>query len=502
MSKARQRLRRICIAGAGQVAVIAALALRRSVPDCEVVVIGLPGDPAAFADRAATALPATNRLHDRLGVDESLIVRRASGSHRLLTRYFGWGAAGQTGAMAHGAQVDGALRTRFAREWGGAARSAAGGPAPGSLAEVLADAGRFAVPPGDRPTPLDEIDYALRWNMPAYRDILVAMAQQAGIAYVPGRIAALQPDGEGGLAAVAVEGHGPIEANLFVDCSGPSAQLLSALPNARLARWSDHLPVRRVLYARPGDAMLALEDRFSLLPEGWLLEFAGVDGLQVVLGLAEGVSDDAGVQALGAEPAELVRFVPGAAREAWIGNVVALGDAAATFEPLGHLNLDLAHRQLQLLLEMLPGRAIEPLERAEYNRRSAMMADGVRDVLAAHYAAPRARQVFGNRPLPDSLAHSLDQFTRRGRLPFREEGALLNQEYMALLGALGFAAGATPQSHGQDQREADAARTAFEAKARAVLQYAPPYRQFMSAMLNPQGQPQPGSGGHSADLQS
>ena len=42
MSEARQRLRRICIAGAGQVAVISAIALRRTLPDAQITVLGLP----------------------------------------------------------------------------------------------------------------------------------------------------------------------------------------------------------------------------------------------------------------------------------------------------------------------------------------------------------------------------------------------------------------------------------------------------------------------------
>jgi tryptophan halogenase len=502
MSESRERLRRICIAGSGQVAVITALALRRTVPDAEVVVLGLPGDPAAYADRAATALPFSNKLHDRLGISEEAIIQQAAGSHRLLMRYFGWGAERQSGAMAYGAQLDAQWRTRFANEWGGGPRNAAGKRPAGSLAEVLADAGRFAVPPGDMPTPLDDLDYALRWNMPAYRNLLIEMVQQLGVTYLLGDIAALESDGQGGLAAIAVEQQGQIqgkiEADLFVDCSGPAARLLSALPEAKRLDWSTFLPALRLLHAKPQQGMLALEDRASLLPEGWLVEFASVDGLQITLGIAENVSEDIALRALGAEPAEMVTLAPGCTKDAWEGNVVALGDAAASFEPLGHLNLDLAHRQLGLLLEMLPGRSIEPLERAEFNRRAALMAQQVRDTLATHYAAPRARAVFEEKPLPESLLHVLDQFTRRGRLPFREEAALLNQEYMALLGALGFAAGATPQSLSQDPREAEAARSAFETQARAALQFAPPYQQFMAQVMQPQ---QPAAGGLAGDLQ-
>ncbi len=487
MSESRPRLTRIVIAGGGQVAAITALALKRALPQADVMVIGLPGHPAAYADQASTALPFSNRLHDRLGLDEDSLIRRAGASHRLLARYIGWGAEGVAGAMPHGAQVDPQLRTRFAAEWGGGPRAAATARVASSLAEVLADAGRFAVPPGDVATPLDDVDYGLRWHMPAYRDLLVGLAQAAGVGHLAGPIVGIEPDGTGGIAALAVGGpgggQGRITADLYIDCSGPDAVLLSALAEFKRDDWSTFLPVRRVLHARPGAAMLALEDRCTLLPEGWLSEIAGRDGHHVALGLRDGVAEDQAVRALGADPAELVTLSPGCAAAPWIGNVVALGDAAATFEPLGHLNLDLAHRQLMLLLDLLPGRLIEPLERIEFNRRAGLMAQQVRDTLASHYAAPRACAIFGAQTRPASLSHVLDQYTRRGRLPFREEAALLPPEYMALLDALGLSGAVTIAAKGRDARDGDAARRAFAAQTRAALDFAPPYRQFMADVL-------------------
>ena len=493
MSAAREPLQRIVVAGAGQVGVLAAIGLKRALPAAEVVVLGLPPDPGALADRAATALPFTNRLHDRLGIAEDAIVARAGGSHRLVTRYFGWGGqdpgAPDGGAMPYGAEVDPALRTRFAQEWGGGPRNAAGAQPAGSLAEVLADAGRFAVPPagdtGVEPSPLAAIDYALRWNADGYRALLIETAQQIGVVHVPSELAGIEPDGAGGIAALAIAGAGRLAADLFVDCSGPSALLLTALPGFALEDWSVELPLRRLILAKPAQDMLALEDRFSLLREGWLGHLAGRDGLQAVLGVAPGVTEQAALRALGAPPLAGFALEPGRARAPWLGNVVALGDAAARFEPLAHLNLDLAHRQLDLLLELLPARAIEPLERAEYNRRSVLMMDAVRDTLAAHYAAPAAAQVFGLPILSPLLATQLDQFARRGRLPFREEAPLLGQEFQALLAALGHACGAGPQQRASDSKEIEAAARQFRERAEEALAYAPPYAAWMTRMINP-----------------
>ena len=481
MSQPRELPRRVVVAGDGQLGVVAALALRRAMPQAEVLVIGTPPDPAAFADRAPTALPFTNKLHDRLGIDEMRLVREVGASHRLVVRYRGWGGAGHEGVAAYGAAIDVRLKTRFARDWGVGARDAATAP-PGSLGEVLAAAGRFAPPSGADDAALAEIDYALRWNVPAYRDLLVGEAQRLGVRHARGPIGAFQPDEQGGIRALAIEGAEPIEADLFLDCTGPGAALLSRLPGFVRDDWSGALPIRALLYGRPGEPLLSLEDRITRTPTGWLSELAGRDGRQAVLAVSEGTTQQAAEAALPGEPAGAAPVRPGRAAEAWLGNVVALGDAAAHFEPLSWLNLDLAHRQLALLLELLPGRTPDPRERAEFNRRAALMADGVRDLLAAHYAAPAA-VAFGVLERSPALERTLDQFTRRGRLPFGEDSPLLTQELTALLQALGHASGEGPLALAADAREADAAAAAFAGKAKAALETTPPYAAWLGHAL-------------------
>ena len=172
----------------------------------------------------------------------------------------------------------------------------------GSLGEVLAAEGRFAPPSGAADSPLAELDYALRWNVLAYRDLLIGEAQRMGVQYWQGAIGAAQPDGAGGIAAVAVEGAGPVEADLFVDCTGPRAALLAQLPEAGRTRWEAHLPVRGLLLGRPAEPILSLEDRIDLAGEGWLSQLAGRDGRHAVLALVEGVSEQAAIAALPAEP--------------------------------------------------------------------------------------------------------------------------------------------------------------------------------------------------------
>ncbi len=483
MSAARELPRRVVVAGAGQLGALAAIALRRALPRSEVLVVGTPPDPAAFADRAPTALPFTNRLHDRLGVAEERLVREAGASHRLVVRYRGWGGEGHQGVAPYGAAIDPRLKTRFAREWAGGPRNASTAAQPGSLGEVLAAEGRFQPPSVEASSPLAELDYALRWNPGAYRDLLVGEAQRLGVQYLEGAVTAIALRAGGGIDAIGVGGAPEgIDADLYLDCTGPQAALLSQLPEARWQTWRPFLPIRGIQFGRPGAPALDLEDRVTLEPIGWRAQLAGRDGLHTMLAMVEGTGEAAARAVLGTDFADFAALEPGRTEQPWIGNVVALGDAAATFEPLSWLNLDLAHRQLALLLELLPGRDPDPRERAEFNRRAGLMADRVRDLLGAHYAAPGAAHLGPLERSPE-LALLLDQYTRRGRLPFFEEMPLAVQECSALLEALGHRPGVGALSLAADPREGEAAGRAFAAKANAALSVVPPYGVWLRQVL-------------------
>lgn len=482
MSAARELPARVVVAGAGQLGALAAIALKRALPRSEVLVVSTPPDPAAFADRAPTALPFTNRLHDRLGISEERMVREAGASHRLVVRYCGWGGEGHEGVAPYGAAVDARLKTRFARDWGGGPRNASTGAPPGSLGEVLAAAGRFQPPAVGSDSPLAALDYALRWHPAAYRDLLVGEAQRLGVQHISGAVTTAELRGDGGLGAIGIDGAGLIAADLFVDCTGPRAVLLAQLPEARWRSWQAYLPIRGVQFGQPGGPGISLADSIVLTPVGWRSGLGGRDGVHAALAMVEGTSEEAARDALGAEFADLVLFDAGRAEQAWIGNVVALGDAAATFEPLAWLNLDLAHRQLALLLELLPGRDPDSRERAEFNRRAGMMADRVRDVLGAHYAAPGATHL-GSLECSDELALALDQYRRRGRLPFLEEMPFAVQEFSALLEALGHVAGIGALSLSADPREGEAERRRFEASAAAALRSVPPYGEWLQQVV-------------------
>ena len=486
----------ILVVGDGQLGVLTAIALRQALPTTTVTVIPSPADHAAFADRIGTAMPFTNRLHDRLGISEMDLVQRAGASHRLVTRYRGWASETHEGISGYGSGNP-ALGNAFTGHFE-AVRSAGQATEARVLtpASALAATGRFCPPDGDPNSPLATIDYALRWNVAAYRDLLIAKAMQLGIQYAPKLPADVQYSERGDIAAVILDDNaGAITADLFIDCSGPMRWLMSRMAGATLDSWRENLPCDRVLIAAPGEPVLALEDRMTLTPHGWLNEIGGRDGVQRIFAFPASLgSADAEAHLIraGASAAIAAAIHPGALARPFVGNVVALGDAAASFEPIGGTNLDLAHRQLSLLLELLPGRNVEPREREEFNRRADLMASSVRDWLASHYVAPGIpgtpfTAIASQITCSSSLNLMIDLHRRHGRMPFFEEAPMLPSEWSAMLLALGISSAPSAHALAQSAERNRSLTQQAENAARAAVDAAPPYGEWLESVL-----PQPG----------
>jgi tryptophan 7-halogenase len=488
----RELLRSIVIVGDGQVGVIAAIALRLALPKTLVTVIPCPPDAAAFADRIGTAMPFTNRLHDRLGISELDLVQKAGASHRLVTRYRNWAGPDHNEVGGYG-NGNPALGNAFTGHFEGVGRS--GNDAQKPLltpAAALAQTGRFCLPDGDPNSPLATIDYAMRWNVAAYRELLITRAMDIGVQYAPHLPVDVQLATNGDIAAVVLNNNaGTLAADLFIDCSGPMRWLMSKMPNAVLDSWAEYLPCDRIMIASPGEAVLALEDRMSLTPDGWLGEIGGRDGVHRIFAFPASLGSqttEARLIEAGATQAITATIHPGALVNPFIGNVIALGDAAASFEPIGGSNLDLAHRQLSLLLDLLPGSTIEPREREEYNRRATQMANALRDWIASHYvAAGMAGTPFGKcvaqlKQTP-SLVRVIDQHTRHGRMPFFEETPMLPAEWSAMLRALGVKSTASAHASAQRPELTFSLGQQAEKEAQAAVNAAPPYAEWLDSAL-------------------
>jgi tryptophan 7-halogenase len=424
MSAPARAIRSICIAGAGPVGLGAALAFARALPMARVTLIDCGADPAALADRLCATLPVSRAFHAAMGIGERDLIAAGAATPCLGTRFSGWSACGEDWTLSFGEHGLAASGVAFHHLWVRARQAGEVLPFDRfALGAVLGNAGRFVHPRYGSGTPLARFDYRLRLDPPRYAALLEARLATLPVDRLTAPVASVERRDDGGVAALLLADSERVEADLFLDCSGPAAVIASKMGTAHES-WCEWLPVDRIALSETSDRCPAPLDTLIARGGGWTRTVPHIDRAQML---------EARVSALTpAKANDGVPIRPGRLSQPWTANVLALGDAAIVPDPALGLELTLAHMAVLRALELLAGRDCHPVEIAEYNRRTADEALRVRDLgIAMMQAGPFA--VHSHAALPASIGLTLDQFATRGRLPFFEEELFDTDGWLALL---------------------------------------------------------------------
>lgn len=474
-------IRSICIVGAGITGLSAALAFARSLPMVQLTLVETPADPANLTDRLPSGLPVMRGFHELIGLSERDLVRAAIATHRLATRFDGWSHSGASWLHAHGDVGQPADGIAFHQLW--VAAHARGDAEPFghyALAAVLAEAGRFTHPSPEPASPLAAIDYGLRLDPIAYHQFLDQRCAMLGIVRVKAGPLGVERRSDGGIASLHCSDGATIAADLFLDCTGPSATLLSAVDQA-FDDWSAWLPCDQFMVEDGGSAEPGCRDTIIATVSGWRWLMPLAQHAITATCLASAFADPG-------ETGKTVSVMAGARPHPWVHNVLALGDAALTMAPLLPINLTLVHNAIVRALTLLPGRDCHAVELAEYNRRTALEACRVRDFAALHMLRSGRQsgalwQALASTPPPDSLGHTLDQFAARGRLPFYEEEIFGPHAWAATLLGLGVLPVAIDPAAGRiDAALARQAMARFAQSLRDIAARALPYPEYLGRM--------------------
>lgn len=453
-------IRSVCVIGDGIIGLCAAAAFARALPQITITIVPAEPDAAAVAELQCATWPSIHRFHAAIGIDERELIRAGIATHLLGARFANWPQAGQDWVHGFGEHGLKAGDIPFHTLWHRAFQ--AGEAAPYwryGAAALLGTSGKFVHPSPDPASPLGGLLYALRIDPPRYRARLRALT-----AALPrhAQFASVERDASGPITAIATADGGRISADLYLDCSGAQA-LLRSPDGVGFEPWDRCLPGHALsVRVVPNGAVDPL-DHAEAFANGWRWQSPLPDHVRVIE-----VSDTSG--------GVPVRF---GYRTPWIGNVLALGDAATAIDPLFGTALHLAHDSILLALDLLPGRDVRPVEVAEFNRRSRAAATRMRDFHVLYHLRTGAMTA----PLPEGLARTLEQFKRRGRLPPFEGEPFEADAWLASL--IGF--GLTPEAIDPLSASIDPARAAHAMDALATrltqaTQRVPPYPQLLAQL--------------------
>lgn len=422
-------IRSVAVLGGGIVALSAALAFRHALPNVAVTMIEAPPDPAALADRMTTAWPTIARFHDSIGLTERAVIAAGAATPLLGTRFVDAASGRPPAYLVHGQYGVPIGSVPFHQLWARGWRAGTAHPYPAhATAAVLAAAGKFVHPEDDPRSPLSTYDYGLRIDPARYRALLAGRADADGIARSPGLLAGITRHADGRVATLALADGRQIAADLFLDCAGARAPLLSHL-GVRLTEWTASLP-DAVMLARGQATTLTSCDTITATPAGWAWAVGLSDRETRGLAFRADTKQDVASQ-LGGSEHEVVLLRPGW-RDPWCENVLAIGDGAISAPPVPGFHLHLAHLAIERALDLLPGRDCGAREVNEYRRRASLQAERLADFLCLFQSSLQPGD------LTDCLADTIDHFVRRGRFVPSDDDAVGSDIWIAALIGRGF----------------------------------------------------------------
>lgn len=447
-------IRSIMVAGDGLVGLSAALAFSRALPQATVTILALPPGPTELADLLPSTLPTIGRFHAAIGFDELELVAANIAHHHLGTRFTGFGPEPWTHSFGEVGQGEGAVP--FHQLWYRAQQEGRNLPYDRySAASVIGGMGKFVHPSSDVSSPLSTYIYGLRLDPARYRAKLDQAASH--LRRIESESVNLERYADGAIAALLLDNGRREQADLFLDCTGTRA-LLCGESDPPFEDWSD--------WITPTDFDLEWAEAADPDP----LDHFARDGSEI----RWSATTSGGSLAANFRPGAAVR--PGR-RTPFVGNVLALGDAALALGPIHGTGLSLAHNAILRAIELLPGRNCHPLELAEYNRLTAQETERARDFVALHYLTTWSA------PPPPSLARTLQQWRARGRLPFFEEETFDQSSWVEALIGMGILPDAVaPQALEVDSNAAASAMAKLASTIGALTAQLPLYPDYLARM--------------------
>lgn len=424
------------IVGAGAPAALAALALHRAFARGGLEVRWVETPSRADTRQSYAALPNIQSFHRLLGIDEGAVLRATGGAFSLGCQYVGFSGEGSSFLHGYGpvGQPFGSLP--FAQFWIKAHE--AGMPAAyGDFARdaVAALNGRMQLPENGRPAPTAQ-GYHL--DARSYADLLRDHAEKLGIAmHTDDAPQAVVRDGR--VAAIRLTDGRELAGDLFIDATGSGASILTAINDAEPTRSAisgvdrmmrvDANPLRPVpLYARTTAHRAGLT---TMLPMQRKV------AIEVAYD-SSAIGDEEAARLSGAPLASeptFSRIAPQRRERPWVGNVVAVGDAAEVPDPIGSTSLHRLQIAITHLVALFPVRSDTMPEAAIYNEEIAAFSARLGDFQAAHYALNRREEPFWqaarDRPISEELRAKIDLFEARGRIPQYNQESFSEDEWIA-----------------------------------------------------------------------
>jgi len=382
-------IKSILVLGAGSAGLIAAISLKRKLPQVEVRVVRSP-DIGVIGVGEGTTPNFPKHLFDFLGISRKRFFALAEPTWKLGIRFL-WGPRGR---------FDYTFDQQLDCQWSDL-------PMPNgyycdedfkcaSVPSALMWHGKvFPRQPDGCP----DIQgwHAFHIENKKLVDVLETVAIENGVVILDGKVVGSERLPDGGIAAVQLEDGRTLAADFFVDCSGFRSELLGRTLEEPYQSFDDSLYCDRAViggWDRGADEPILPYTTVETMDSGWAWQIEHEHHVnRGYVYASQFISDEEATLEFrrknpkAPESPRVVKFRSGAYRRAWVHNVVAIGNAGGFVEPLEATALMIVCSHTQALVEMLNRSHLEPTPtwRSLFNDLAAQGWIDIRDFLGVHY---------------------------------------------------------------------------------------------------------------------
>ncbi len=413
-------IQHILICGGGLAAHMTAAALSHQLPSSTQITL------AAVADTTGTDLfygsvsaPTAYAFNRSAGLSEPTLVLHSDTAFCWGTKYVHWADGSRSWLQSFELPlpvIDGVLFHHYLAQQG-----------VDQLERYLVSAaaarkGVFAHPPrqaGQAPRGgqylFSRSEYGYQFDPASYAALFEGCTNAARVRQVSSPLANVEQDASG-ITAVRLSDGQALTADLYVDCSGPQAVLLSSLGVA----CSGGRQLRAVMSESAVGELGPPVRTITPAEYGWRAD-TPLRGRQTRLTVYDPDAEPAALSAHGDDPKRTGSVTLGRRDEAWFKNCVGIGQAACVVEPLTPAPLMLLERDVERLVSLIPFSTEMTVERREFNRRSAEDYEHAELFTRALFETdnlpetPYWRAARGA-PINEKLARKIELFQDRGVL--------------------------------------------------------------------------------------
>ena len=418
-------VRRVVVAGGGTAGWMTAAAIAKTMGST-VELILVESEMIGTVGVGEATIPPLRTFNRLLDIPEDAFMRETKATFKLGIQFEGWTNGSDTYIHSFGTTGRDHWTSGFQHFWKRGRVEGLAGPLSDYCLEYKAALeGKFARLPNDG------MNYAYHLDSAQYARYLRQFAERHGAVRIEGKIREVVLDPlSGDITALDLDNGQTIEGDLFIDCTGFRALLIEGALHAGYDDWTHLLPCDRAIAIQTRSVGPAVPYTRSIAHDAgwqWRIPLQHRMGNGIVY-CSQHLSDDEARERLLAtvegeklvEPNHL-RFRTGMRRQHWVRNCIAVGLASGFMEPLESTSIHLIQRSILRLLRMFPVAGVMECDRQAFNDQTVEDFITIRDFLILHYnVTERTDSAFWRQcrrlPIPDSLAHRIELFTKTGRI--------------------------------------------------------------------------------------